>query len=370
MSTLLLLIGLGFTQVTVQGTSLCLTCSITVSQWTEQLSALPSGYTHSLFVIPDFSITRTLEAEAINQIAFRLQKTQLGKDLVKRSIQNNIKYRLFYQITRDENGRQHPVIDLPRYILEEKKPHELYGFFIAQEEKAILFLNEYQSQYMGQYTIVHDLTHLLDVTTMKYLEKWQGQWTELDDFALEVRAQFVETLFHQQRKRINDSEIIPDNDETRSYDRLNHPSKITAFVLNALYPLSSAPPISLQEEQTPEILIYSQNNFREKQAVSAISENPFANLGLAFEKALGQQNQLFTHFIGVLKYEPVTPKVTTNNQFRREKLNALAQQRGSKNLTEYLENQGLFETAVELRASGVNNYLEHFGPKPRDGGGK
>lgn len=382
----------------VKAQSLCLDCSIHFQQ-IFQSSVAPvlrkdTGTTanqkNMVIAVINQPAIHSLESYAVNRVANQLYQTAIGRGLIETAIQQgNISYRLFYQLGLDQSLQPYLYNEdnIPSYKLENADPHELWGFSKSDGKTGIVVLNQHQTLTSASYTMIHELSHLLDVETSNYLERYPNySTTELDQFALEFRAVYAEVLFHQQNQNSNQ---IQDKKSQAFYNKFLDRSgninlkNISNYVLDTLFPTKASKTLAVDPNYATSI-----NHFAIRRG-AGIQESKKAMPAEAIEQGIlsaaswffneGLLNCLSSNCsdlsVTLLNYKNSEPNEANRwgVESRQRLFQTLFERTGSRSedLTVYLKNNGLLNTtsaAFETRKDGLNSFGSVI-PSPRVNGG-
>lgn len=376
--------------IQIQSENICTECSVLVKSMIDGRGVLgpnpaprQARVALALFHHPHL---RYLENVAINQIAQRVGQTRLGQSLMQASRQSQaISYRLFYQVGVDDRGMTslNNEQGVSTYLLDRKDPHEMWGFFQSQNQNGLIFINEYQHPWNAQYTMIHEMFHLLDEKTGQYTRSRENQeWTGLDDLVLEFRAQLAEVLFRQQQLAAHSQggwrELTGQKDFHDQFLRGSEiqVEKISQMVVDLMYPLKAVSAKELAFDS--EAPIFEIMNKR-KTAWSIPTEILQEGILDAVSWFMGESLQRCADdcsslHVALLSYRPSLPESAIRwAQEKRMDLQRELQSRGARSFFEYLKTQGMFDdlsSGLKLRSAGLNLYgAKSGGPSPRLGGG-
>lgn len=373
----------------VMGQSLCFICSMQVQQILRPFMKSNSQPASVIFVNNNSEILDEQEQSAIRKITRDISdRSAFAKRLIEQSrLSQSVNLRIYYQFGLNLEGKTslYDNSELPAYEVNQRYPHELWGFFYLDEKKSFVLLNEYQHPWNAWTTLVHELFHIFDFKTKKLIEDKQqaGQaWTSLDDLAAEFRAHLAEVYFRKElrqyphfsrepllkqdyRDRFISGETI-DTEALADYTyELFYPQKQVASQLRLD---SSKAPNGMELSYNP-----SQQEFWKKSAPTEILNAGAVETALWFFSENLKDRGLFSQkmFSAIQLYYRLksSNEIRTESDAKRKEIESLIEKSGSKNFHEYLKKIG-FVDQKELQTglligNSIHEALKgHQGSKP------
>jgi hypothetical protein len=385
----------------VASENLCSDCSVNVKSTIDSVRFPPvSDENLKRVAIGISNIYRNMENTAIKRIEPDVARTSIGQRLLAKSEQSQaVNYRFFYQTGIDARGftsHQAETNELA-YEIDKRDPHELSAFFRIGESDATIFFNEYQRPRFAAFTLVHELTHLFDDKTRAYLDEQSraGEWTELDQMAIEFRAYLAEVIHYTQLEKVKRASRATQIVEAKTHhgDLLNwrgnvSVEKVAEATINLFYPRtpSELPVMTFEKDPVAYDLFSLGGNpviqpwkLGDQVVRPWVSESISGFVGEALKRCGSRQCPAFS--VALLNYRNVPAE--TLREFSNEgrtKLEQFIRARGVKSsrsgaglFLDYLSQRGLLsdvDEGLKLRDTGLNqNYPASGAPGPRLGGG-
>lgn len=367
--------------------SICIFCLVDISAKLDALNLVPATTETNprSIVLLDNKVISTKSGPAIindskyivaNKNFFSyLKRTEIGHSFFDFLEKNSLSLKMFYQFGIKQNGKTISDSSVSSsHFNDNIIPHEFWSFFSSDGTNATIYLNEYQEPFMANYSLVHEMTHLLDSATQKYIAKYIADFSELDKISLEVRALIAEIQFDQQYKKLelkigtDESQFTyPERDYSQFYKKneINYQT-VVDYVLNLrstkisgslLYPtLEYVHDINGLHEITP-----------------TLTKTTLEDLLAQFNSFNQNPSEYDFVIISYKKQKASESKIVTDeqNSLFRKQLNEKLKSRGYSNLTDYLSAEGLLNTVFNWRKDGHYNQIPelHGGPSVRGGGG-
>lgn len=385
-------------QVKIGAESVCTYCSMDVKNMMDYqrlVPALPLAADSTGEPVKRVAIAFTnnedifsSETRALQIVLSQVYSTPLGEKLVNHSLQKKhgpVQYKLFYQIGVDNLGLTNirTATQMPSYVLDRKDPHELWGFFQVVGEKPCVLINEYQQPQDAQFTAVHELAHLYDRKTKKYIADLRlgNEWTVLDSLTIEYRALLLEMIFFREYKAQQEKNFFTDVTGKKNYRESYlrgstiRTKELADFAVSLFYPRQSTEALQLSAQEDTPIFDYNMitRQTEKRQFSLEVLQKGFLDsiswfLGDILEKSNAQTGLS----VAVLNYVP-NKKDANFYKAQRAVLDRELKNRGYNNFYSYVEEQGLIDdidSDIVLREDGFNKYFHQSGgPAPRVNGG-
>lgn len=371
--------------VEIKGQSVCYYCAEAVHR---EISNRQKDSAESIFILSNDRIVKDIEIRALNNILGRIEnKSSFATSFFLAAFATKkVDFHLYYQFSIDKLSGQTALnsrtTTLSLWESEAQINHELWGYYKFVGDRAQILLNEYQYPWNAEYTLVHEVFHLLDKKSDDYLKldyvhsslEQNQRLHPLDDFALEFRAILAEIYY---RKDVVSHETYGSNpmekcDFRNKFIESSWRSKknridvdaALEYALELYFPISEATLATkiiapLQTDESSRAATEKTGLQIFVSAVDQLIENFFTSKKTQVQGAQYQVMSLQSRI----------------EKFRRERevIFEEVKKRGFKDLKDYLSKSGLLEPIDEnsVRKDGFLNRIpfKNGGPSPRVGGG-
>ncbi len=328
-----------------------------------------------VFSSPQAESFRAIEADALNGIVGLLVRSETGASLWQAARARGVNLGLYFQQNLDQQLQPHLGIGKTEstFVLEKSDLHELWSFYSRSSGQDFVYINEFQTLSRAVLSLTHELVHVLDAPSARYIGQRRSQWNALDYFAVEYRAVLFEALVYQE---LRSKGLIAGKDANLEKVLRGagfNPNEMGAYrrladqVLRLVVGSPSSVALEMRGFENEACVQFSYGRRSGGQQGCDLSNEPFDPLTFLSKLAeLSQQTE--QHYVSYLiKYRVKTDTAGSDSRLGLDDLKANLRAQGSDDFVGYLQAQGLLG-AFQVSERGAEGD-DQIGPSPRINGG-
>lgn len=288
-----------------------------------------------------------------------LELTDIGSNLIS-NMTDEHKLKIFYHLSSDLS-----INNKPLWVQEKSNPHDLFGFFAANNSSSVISLNLYQHPEVAVTTYLHELFHLYDPYIHKISKK--GNPSEVEKFIGEYRAYLVEMNYYLQKQAANAQMLLRPVENYKFHEqfisrgKVNY-NKLYNYLLDTHYPTDVSRNWFVDRGTPIEILIEKNNVVVGREVINIESNSLNPVMHKVLSRYLDQDKTAAFRVISKVRYKKIsTKKIKEKNIQVQRKIKSTI----GKDIKKYLKNHGLLDirTLTTAPIQGTS-----FGPKERGKG--
>ncbi len=283
--------------------------------------------------------------------------TDYGTKLLS-NISQEHKVKIFYHLASDLNLNNRPL-----WTQEKSNPHDLFGFFAANDQSSVIALNLYQHPEVAVTTYLHELFHLYDPYIHDLSKKVNPTHTE--KFIGEFRAYLAELNYYIQKQEANSKQFLKPVENYKFHSQFIRRGKIKyeklyKHLLETHYPTKNNIGWKVDTAKPVEIKVQSQNSSIKSSKEVNIENNNINNTMYEILKTyLEEDKSKAFKILAKVRYRKFESSIETdkNKKIQKEIKSVIG-----KNIKSYLKKNNLLDIST-LATQPVQG--TSFGPKER-----